>query len=151
MFCELPKLRGRLPTTDVERWAALFLHAHDLKPADVAGVPLTAAQREALELANEATFSESELDAYRKARDEVQQMIQYGKDKEAQGRARGALEGKLAAKRDALYKIVKARAFTLEDARRAVIEACRDAVVLDAWIDRALVAADVDAVFAARE
>jgi predicted transposase/invertase (TIGR01784 family) len=146
VFCELPKLRGRLPTTDVERWAALFLHAHDLKPADVANVPLTAAQREALELANEATFTEAELDAYRKARDEVQQMIQYGNDKEAQGRARG----ELAAKRDALYKIVKARAFSLDDARLVEIEACREAVVLDAWIDRALVAADVDAVFAAR-
>ena len=67
-------------------------------------------------------------------------MIQYGRDKE--------VEGTLRAKRDALYKIVKARAFTLDDAWRAAIEACRSVVVLDAWIDHALVATDVDAVFA---
>ncbi len=126
VFCELPKLRGRLPTTDVERWVTLFVHAHELKPSDVAGVLLTAVQREALELANEATFTEAELEAYRKARDEVQQRIQYGRDQ----------------------KVLRSRAITLDDARRARVEACQDDATLDAWLDRALDAADLDAVFA---
>lgn len=140
-----PELRERVPATDVERWVALFAHAHALKPADVANVPLTPAQQATLDLANEATFSDAELEAYRKARDEVQQTIQYGKDGEARGEARGARRKQ----REVLLRLIRARGFVLDEAQRAQIEACQDNATLDAWIDRALVATELDVVFSA--
>jgi predicted transposase/invertase (TIGR01784 family) len=93
VFCELPKLRGKKPTTTNERWVGLFTAAPLLTATTVAEEPFTPEQRAALELANEATFSEEELDAYRKARDEVQQMVQYGKDAVARGHREGREEG----------------------------------------------------------
>ena len=94
MFCELPKLRGRKPVTTNERWAGLFTAAPLLTAATVATEPFTAEQRAALELANEATFTGEEMEAYRKARDEVQQMVQYGRDAEARGRNEGLRRGR---------------------------------------------------------
>ena len=49
VFLELPKLRDRVLTNAVERWAAIFVSAPVLDPAQMAKEPLTAAQREALE------------------------------------------------------------------------------------------------------
>ena len=71
VFCELPKLRGKKPGNDLKRWGGLFTAAPHLDARTVAEEPFTVEQRAALEPANEATFSEAELEAYRKARDEV--------------------------------------------------------------------------------
>ncbi len=118
VFCELPKLRGRRPETVIERWVALFSAAPMLDPKTVAGEPFTTAQREALELANEATFSELELDAYRKARDEVHQMVQYGRDSEARGEVRGEAKGL----REALRSVCELLGIELTEAQHAWIE-----------------------------
>ena len=93
VFCELPKLRGRKPANAIERWVGLFTAAPLLTASTVSQEPFTVAQRAALELANEATFTDEELEAYRKARDEVQQMVQYGKDAELRGRNEGIAAG----------------------------------------------------------
>src|ERR1700712_4005375 len=49
--------------------------------------------RDALELANQATFSEAELDAYQKVRDEIQQVRELADAKWAEGEAKGRVEG----------------------------------------------------------
>ncbi len=93
VFCELPKLRGRKPANAIERWVGLFSAAPLLTASTVSQEPFSVEQRAALELANEATFTDEELEAYRKARDEVQQMVQYGKDAELRGRNEGIAAG----------------------------------------------------------
>ena len=74
VFMELPKLGDHVPDTTNERWAALFAHAQDLEPRHVADVPLTDAQREALELAREETFTAEEREAIERAHEEVDQV-----------------------------------------------------------------------------
>jgi hypothetical protein len=72
-FLELPKLPNRRPVTEgADLWAWLFVHAPELTevPADLSPGPY----REALELANKATFTQEELDAYQKVIDEIQQV-----------------------------------------------------------------------------
>ena len=86
-FLELPKLPARKPETGTELWAWLFVHAPELheSPADLPAGP----HREAVELANEATFTALELDAYRKVMDEIQQAREYVDAREARGKAEG--------------------------------------------------------------
>jgi len=139
VFCELPKLRDRKPADALERWVGLFVAAPMLDAATVASEPFTAAQRMALELANEASFTDAELDAYRKARDEVQQMIQYGKDGEARGEARGRVEQA----RASLLRVLMRRGLEATSEERARVEACTDAATLERWLDRAIDAASV--------
>lgn len=50
-------------------------------------------QRAALELANQAGLTQLELDAYRKALDEIQQARDYGEQKEAEGFVKGETAG----------------------------------------------------------
>lgn len=109
----------------------------------VAREPFTDAQREALSLANESTFSDAELEAYRKARDEVQQMIQYGRDAEgrghslgraegrAEGHAEGRAEGRAEGVREAITAVCELLGIAIDDARRAWIVAA-DTSALDA-------------------
>ena len=73
-FLELGKFHGQHPETTNERWAALFTSAPILKPEDVAHEPLTDAQREALELAREETFTPQEREAIQRAAEEVDQV-----------------------------------------------------------------------------
>jgi PD-(D/E)XK nuclease-like transposase len=70
-FLELAKLPAARPTTGAGYWAWLFVHAPELTevPADLPPGP----HREALELANEASFSADEREAYRRVIDESQQ------------------------------------------------------------------------------
>ncbi len=93
VFMELPKLGDHVPGSANERWAALFSHAQDLEPRDVEGVSLTEAQREALDLAREETFSPLERDAIERAHEEVDQVRRTIEEKE---RARAAAEAKVA-------------------------------------------------------
>ncbi len=131
VFCELPKLGERRPATVAERWVGLFNAAPLLDAETVAREPFTDAQREALSLANESTFSDAELEAYRKARDEVQQMIQYGRDAEGRGHSLGRAEGRAEGVREAIAAVCELLGVALDDARRAWIVAA-DTSALDA-------------------
>ncbi len=84
-----------------------------------------------LSLANESTFSDAELEAYRKARDEVQQMIQYGRDAEGRGHSLGRAEGRAEGVREAIAAVCELLGVALDDARRAWIVAA-DTSALDA-------------------
>ncbi len=74
VFVELPKLGDEVPDSINARWAALFAHAQDLEPRSLDDVPLTMAQREALELAREETFTPAERDAIERSHEEVDQV-----------------------------------------------------------------------------
>ena len=138
-FLELPKLPSRRPeTAGADLWAWLFVHAPELTevPADLP----PGAYREAVELANQATFSPAELDAYRKVMDEIQQAREYGEAKWAEGRSEGVALGKATA----ILAILAARQIEVSAEVRAKIEACNDAATLDGWIARALTAASAE-------
>src|SRR5207237_7203191 len=80
--------------------AWLLVHAPELKemPLDLPPGPY----RDAMDLANEATFTDLELEAYRKVMDEIQQAREYGEAQRAEGLAEGELKGK----RDALLRLL---------------------------------------------
>ncbi len=157
-FLELPKLPDRKPDTGALQWAWLFVHAPELTevPTDLPPGP----HREALALANEATFSQTELDAYRKVMDEIQQAREYGEMKEAEGFAEGFTEGETsgfakgetagltAAKAAAVLAILSARKLMVSDEVRARIEACVDVGMLDRRITRAATATSGEEIFA---
>jgi hypothetical protein len=141
-FLELPKLPERTPEPGASYWAWLFVHAPELTevPADLPPGPY----REALLLANKATFTQEELDAYQKVRDEIQQVREYGEVKEAEGEARGAVR----AKAEAVLAFLTARGIVVSLEVRAHIEACKDAPTLDRWIALAATAASAEEVLA---
>ena len=95
VFMELPKLK----TNDIDKvkssaelWAWLFRCAEGLQsiPESLPDGP----QQEALKLANEATFTADERDAYDKVNAEIWQGRQLQTDAELRGLARGKEEGK---------------------------------------------------------
>jgi hypothetical protein len=137
-FLELPKLPQRRPDTGALQWAWLFVHAPELTevPADLPPGP----HRQALELANKATFTQEELDAYRKVMDEIDQVRELVAEGEAQGITKGQVR--------ALLALLAARGIGVSDEARGRIEACRDALTLDRWIARAATAASVEEVLA---
>ena len=143
-FLELAKLPERKPTTGAAQWAWLFVHAPALTsiPADLPPGP----HREALELANEATFSQVELDAYRKVMDEIQQAREYGAAQRAEGKAEGKAEGEIKGRRDTLLRLLVRAGISLADDDHARIRTCSSETTLDRWIDNvfgAKTAADV--------
>src|ERR1700689_1076767 len=93
-FLELPKLPAQKPEAGAGYWAWLFVHAPELTgvPADLPPGPY----REALELANEATFTQEERDAYQKVIDEIQQVRELAEAKWAEGRTSAKAEAVLA-------------------------------------------------------
>jgi hypothetical protein len=112
--------------------------------------------RSALELANKATFTPDELDAYRKVIDEIQQVHELADAKWAEGKsvghaeghksglAEGAATGKIAA----ILAVLAARGIAITAQDRTRIESCRDLATLDRWIMGAATAASVDEVLA---
>jgi hypothetical protein len=91
-------------------------------PADLPPGPF----REALELANEATFSQDEQDAYDKVNDEIQQV-------------RDLVEAKWAnAKVDTLLRLLVRAGITFTDADRTRIQECTDTAMLDKWLDNVI-------------
>ncbi|MFO0760537.1 MAG: Rpn family recombination-promoting nuclease/putative transposase [Byssovorax sp.] len=127
-FLELPKLPEHKPETGgAAYWAWLFVHAPELTevPTDMPPGPY----REALELANEATFTQAERDAYQKVMDEIQQAREYGEVK--------LTEGAIKAKTDAVLAVLAARGVAVSSEIRAQIVASKDAPTLDRWIARA--------------
>ncbi|WP_437754601.1 Rpn family recombination-promoting nuclease/putative transposase [Sorangium sp. So ce1389] len=142
-FLELPKLSKSPPeAAGSDLWAWLFVHAPDLTevPADLPPGP----HRAAVELANEATFTQAELDAYRKVMDEIQQAREYGAAQRAAGRAEGKAEGKA----EAVLAVLAARGLTVDSDTRARIAECTDAAALARWLVRAVTAASAEEVIA---
>jgi len=151
-FLELPKLPAQRPETGADLWAWLFVHGPELTevPPEWPKGP----HREAIELANEATFTQLELDAYRKVMDEIQQAREYGEAKRAEGLAAGHQAGLaeghqagLAAghqaglaegKRDTLLRLLKRAGLELTEADLARIRACDDLSLLDTWTENIL-------------
>ena len=146
VFLELPKLPARRPeTAGADLWAWLFVHAPELTeiPADLAPGPY----RAALELANKATFTQDELEAYRKVIDEIQQVEELAEAKLAEGKAQGEAEGLIKGKAEALLAVLAARGIAVSAEARACIEACKDLATLDQWIARVIQVASVEELF----
>jgi hypothetical protein len=136
-FLELPKLPERKPETGgAAYWAWLFVHAPELHemPADLPHGPF----REALELADKATFSQEELDAYQKVVDEIQQVRDLAEAKWKEGEASG--------KSGAILAFLAASDIFVSEETRAHIEACLDVPTLDRWIVRAATAGSAEEV-----
>ena len=144
-FLELPKLPQQKPEAGAGYWAWLFVHAPELSevPADLPQGPF----REALELANEATFTQEERDAYQKVIDEIQQVRELAEAKWAEGNA----EGETGAKVAAILSVLAARGIPVGARARSAIEACKEVVTLDRWIVRAATAASAEEVVAPTE
>jgi len=143
-FLELPKLPKRRPVTaGADLWAWLFVHAPQLTeiPPDLPPGP----HREAVELANEATFTQADLDAYRKVMDEIQQAREYGAAQRAEGEVSGLAKGKAGA----ILAFLAARGITVDSETRGRIEACTDLTMLDRWIARAATASSAEEVVTA--
>ncbi len=137
-FLELPKLPDRKPDTGASQWAWLFVHAPQLNdvPAELPPGP----HREALELANKATFTDEELDAYEKVTAEIQQVQELVEAKWAEGEAAGQAR--------AILALLAARGISVSTEVRARIEACKDPRTLDRWIVRAAKASSAEEVTA---
>jgi len=146
-FLELPKLPKREPQTRLELWAWLFVHGEEMEepPAD-----LPEPQKEAVDLANEAAFSASELEAYRRVIDEIQQARDLEAESEERGRiegkAEGIVEGEAKGKAEAILAILAARGIAVDSGMRDRILTCRDRATLELWIARATTAPSAEAV-----
>lgn len=149
-FLELPKVPQEKPAGGAALWAWLFVNAPKLGklPEDLPQGPM----RDAMELANQASFTELEIEAYHKVMDEIEQARQYGEDKLNEGLAKGLVEGHksglLDGKRGALTRLVTRVNIELSDEDRARIAKCNDAQTLDRWFDNALGAKTAADVFA---
>jgi predicted transposase/invertase (TIGR01784 family) len=151
-FLELAKLPTRKPASGAELWAWLFVHTAAMTkvPEELPAGPY----REAVELANEATFSLGELEAYRKVMDEIQQAREYGDAQRAEGFAEGRAEGRaegetpgvVKGKVAAILAVLAARGLVVSVEARARIEACAEVPTLDRWIARAVTAASAEEV-----
>ena len=137
-FLELPKLPEGRPESGAALWAWLFVHTPELTevPPELPPGPY----RQAVELANEATFTPQEIDAYRRVMDEIQQARDYGAAQRAEGFAKGQAR--------TLLTILGARGIAVGSETRARIEACTDAATLDHWAVRAVTAASAEEVIA---
>jgi len=140
-FLELPKLPAERPQTEgADLWAWLFVHAPELAevPADWPAGPF----RQALELANQATFSLIERNTYRRVFDEIQQVRDLAEAKWAEGKAEGLAkrlaEGEVKAKREVLYRLLLRVGLAVTDDDRACIQACTDPATFDRWFDNVL-------------
>jgi predicted transposase/invertase (TIGR01784 family) len=162
-FLELPKLPKRKPTgPGAELWAWLFVYAPTLEaiPPELSEGPY----REALELANKATFTRTEMEAYHKVVDEIQQVRDLASAKyveglnegftkgeasgftkgEASGFSKGEASGVAKGKAAAIFAILAARGLSVTAEARTRIEECKDEVMLDRWIAQAMTAASSD-------
>ena len=104
--------------------------------------------QEALALANKATFTQEELDACEKVRDEIQQVLAIAEARWAEGRAAGEAEGFTKGKAAAVLAILAARTLHVSTEVRAQIEACNDSATLDTWILRATTVASAEEIIA---
>jgi hypothetical protein len=131
-FMELPKLGDVVPGSANEHWAALFVHAQELEEHDLEGVSLNAAQREALALAREETFTAAERDAIERANEEVDQV-------------RRTLEAKEKARTDAEAKVAVAEAKAADAEAKAADAEAKAAAEARAREESEAKAADAEA------
>ena len=107
--------------------------------------------RDALELANKATFSQPELDADQKVKDEIERVRDLAEAKLAEGEAvgftKGHMSGKAEGKAEAILALLMARGIASSEGDRARITNCSDAATLDAGLVRAISASSVEDVF----
>jgi hypothetical protein len=150
VFLELPKLPAPQPQNPgADLWAWLFVHAPQLTavPPNLSAGPY----RAALELANKATFTQGELDAYRRVIDEIHQAQELAEAKWAaglaEGRAEGQIAGQITGKRDSLLRLLRRAELRLTPAEQERIATCMDLATLDRWFDNALAAKTVADVF----
>jgi predicted transposase/invertase (TIGR01784 family) len=150
-FLELPKLPDRRPeAAGADLWAWLFVHAPEL--TEMPEGLLTGPYRQALELANQAKFTQEELNTYERVRDEIRQVLEIAAERWAQGHTKGKAEGLAAGEAAGLVKavlaVLAARGISVSPEVRAHVEACKDAATLDLWIARAATAASAEEVIA---
>jgi PD-(D/E)XK nuclease family transposase len=146
VFLELPKLPGQRPEQPgADLWAWLFVHAPEFTEVPA---HLSRPYRAALELANKATFTQLELDAYRKVMDEIQQAEELAAAKKAEGLVEGEAKGLVKGEAKAILAFLSARGIAVSSEARARIEACTELAILDRWIARAATAASVEDIFA---
>jgi flagellar biosynthesis/type III secretory pathway protein FliH len=117
-----------------------------------------------MELANEASFTDLELTAYRKVMDEIQQAREYGaakwdeghksglaeghKSGLAEGHKSGLAEGLAEGKRAALLRLLARRGIAVTEEEQRKISLCDDPARLDQWFDDALTASTAAEVLA---
>jgi hypothetical protein len=147
-FLELPKVPSLRPdavasSKGADLWAWLFVHATELTevPVDLSPGPY----RKALELANQATFTQEELQTYERVRDEIRQVLEIAAARFAEGHTSGETAGKIAA----ILAFLAARGISVSAEARTRIEACREVATLDRWIVRAATASSVEEVIGA--
>lgn len=142
VFLELPKLGDRAPQGAVEWWASLFRVAPELRREEVAATTeITDAQRKALSFAEMSQWSAEDVDAYLRAREEVDQvvrMVETGLAKgRAEGRAAGRAEGRTEGERSLLERLLTARlGRALTDDERTRLHAAIDTEGVDAVMMR---------------
>ncbi|MEP7126217.1 MAG: Rpn family recombination-promoting nuclease/putative transposase [Byssovorax sp.] len=143
-FLELPKVPRQKPDAGAAYWAWLFVHAPELSemPADLPEGPF----REALELANEATFTQAERDAYQKVMDEIQQAREFGEVKWTEGRAVGETAGVIKTLIAAILAVLEARGIGVDDDTRGQIRGCADVATLERWLARSATASSAEGI-----
>lgn len=67
-----------------------------------------------------------------------------------EGKVEGKIEGKAEGEASALLRVLERRGVAVPDDARARILACTDLALLEAWLDRAVVAARIEEIFAER-
>jgi hypothetical protein len=146
---ELPKLSEVPPKTGAELWAWLFVHGHALTEIPE-GFP-QGLYREALGMANQATFTDQELDAYRKVTDEIEQLkllLDYKWNAGfLEGEVKGEVKGELKAKRDTLLRLLTRLGLETKSDHLEHIQQCTDTAQLDRWTDNVVLAKSIDDVF----
>lgn len=144
-FMELPKVPAERPDgLGADLWAWLFVHAPELRevPAELPPGPY----RDALELANQAKFTQEEHDNYEKVWAEIRQVIEIAAARweegfakgESKGKIEGKLEGKIEEKQASILRILARTGISLSPEDEARIKANTDPAMLDQWFDRAI-------------
>jgi predicted transposase/invertase (TIGR01784 family) len=132
-FLELPKYAsGNDPETVIDKWAYFFREAKnlDVVPPALSEGPF----REALDVARTASFSPAEWEAY----DRAKMAEQDARGALAVAHQEGVEEGKLEGKRDTLLRLLTRAGIVLTDEKRARVQACMDAAMLDRWAENVL-------------
>jgi len=165
-FLELPKYAaGENPVTLVDKWAYFFREAKNLEVIPKA--LSKGAFRQALEIARKSTFTQEEWEEYERAKmaeqDErgaislarkegLDEGLVLGREEghkegHKEGLEEGLEKGVLKGKRNALLRILPRTgiAFTPNDTAR--IDACKNADLLDRWLENVIGAKTADEVF----
>lgn len=120
-FVELPKVAPSPPhATAAETWAWLFRFG---KTLDEVPGGLSGPQRSALALAEEATFTLAESEAYRRVADEIEQARQLAEDALLRGRREGEEKGLERGRREAILDLAEVLGLEVTEERRTRLAA----------------------------